>query len=58
MDNKEKISNIYKVYPDFLDTDFIIGEDSFDDVEITDSANENGFWYFKNAKKITGEHNG
>ena len=51
MENKEKISNIYKVYPDFSDSDFIIGEDSFDDVEITDSANENGFWYFKNIKK-------
>ena len=51
MDNKEIISNIYKVYPDFSDTDFIIGEDSFGDVEVTDSANENGFWYFKNIRK-------
>ena len=42
---------INKFFTKYQETDFIIGTDSFDDIELNDSNNENGFWYFKNRKK-------
>ncbi len=41
---------IYEVYPELENTDFIVGVDSFNDVQI-DSSAISGFWYFKNTKK-------
>lgn len=41
---------IYAIHKDFADTDFIIGEDSFGDVQIDKTAIDK-FWYFRNAKK-------
>jgi len=46
----KKMSKIYKFFPAFISEDFIIGEDSFEDVEI-DSTQIAKFWYFKNTKK-------
>ncbi|MFA6529040.1 MAG: hypothetical protein WCT46_05895, partial [Candidatus Gracilibacteria bacterium] len=41
---------LYKIFPQFEQTDFIIGEDSFEDVEINETKSSN-LWYFKNKKK-------
>lgn len=41
---------IYKAFPEFSNTDFVIDEDSFEDIEISDTE-DNWFWYFKNTKK-------
>lgn len=49
-DIKSIFQRIYSVYPNFENTDFLIGKDSFEDVQI-DSTAISGFWYFKNAKK-------
>jgi len=45
-----KFSDIYKIFPDFENSDFIVGKDSFENVEI-DSTDNSGFWYFKNTEK-------
>ncbi len=42
---------IYKVYPSFGNTDFVIGRDSFEDVFIASAPEIEGFWYFQNSKK-------
>lgn len=42
---------IYKAYPEFINSDFVIGEDNFSDIQIDNSKNNNDFWYFKNIKK-------
>ncbi len=44
------VETIYGIYPSFSNTDFIVGEDSFNDVQI-DKTSINKFWYFRNAKK-------
>lgn len=41
---------IYKIHPSFADTDFVIGEDSFEDVQL-DKTSIDKFWYFRNTKK-------
>lgn len=46
-----KSINIYDKYPEYFNTDFIIGQDSFEDVEINNAPEINSFWYFKNQKK-------
>lgn len=43
-------NRIYKVRPDFENTDFVVGKDSFEDVQIN-STPIDAFWYFKNSKK-------
>jgi len=49
--NTEEFNNkIYKVNPDFRNTDFILGEDSLEDI-IIDSTEISGFWYFKHRNK-------
>ncbi|MFA5080047.1 MAG: Shedu immune nuclease family protein [Candidatus Paceibacterota bacterium] len=45
------LDKFYHNFKDYENTDFVIGKDSFLDVVISDSAKENGFWYFKNQKK-------
>lgn len=45
------LDKIYNIFTNYDDTDFIVGKDSFQDIIINDSKNENGFWYFKNQKK-------
>lgn len=47
---RELVARIYSTYPEFEDTDFILGTDSLEDVQIS-SVPDSGFWYFKNAKK-------
>lgn len=42
---------IREIFSDYKQTDFIIGEDLFCDVELNDANQENGFWYFRNSKK-------
>lgn len=42
---------IKSFFQEYEHTDFIIGTDSFEDVELNDANKENGFWYFKNNKK-------
>lgn len=49
-DIKSIFKNVYEIWPDFLNTDFVIGKDLFENVQI-DSASINDFWYFKNTKK-------
>lgn len=44
------IKSIYDIWPDLLNTDFVVGRDQFDDIQI-DSTAIHGFWYFKNIKK-------
>jgi len=46
----EIFHRIYQTHPHFEATDFIIGEDSFEDIQIS-TKSEDGFWYFKNNKK-------
>jgi len=46
-----KIFSIYKSFPDLQDSDFLVGKDSFEDVQINGSASSDSFWYFKNTKK-------
>jgi len=41
---------IYKIHPSFADTDFIIGEDSFENVHL-DKTSIDKFWYFRNTEK-------
>ena len=41
---------VYSHYPDLENADFIVGKDSFEDVQIN-SSETSGFWYFKNTKK-------
>ena len=36
--------------PERYDTDFVVGQDSFDNVQINNSETS-GFWYFKNSQK-------
>lgn len=43
--------NIYKVFPEQENKDFIIGSDFFDDVLVNESPSSDHFWYFKNSKK-------
>ncbi len=47
----KSLSNFYQFFSNHENTDFIIGKDSFEDIVISDSKNDNGFWYFKNIKK-------
>lgn len=44
------LPNIYGVWPDLQNTDFVIGEDSLENVEINETSS-NGFWYFRNIDK-------
>lgn len=44
------IKSIYEILPDLYNTDFVIGKDSFENVQI-DSAPNKGFWYFTNTSK-------
>ncbi|MFC1623500.1 Shedu immune nuclease family protein [Patescibacteria group bacterium] len=46
-----EFSDIYKILPSFERTDFIVGKDSFEDIQIEEGVPTNGFWYFKNTKK-------
>jgi len=48
--NDKKRLKIWTQYNDWEHTDFIVGVDSFDDIQIANSES-NGFWYFKNTKK-------
>lgn len=41
---------LYKLFPESESSDFVVGKDSFEDVQIN-SAPQDGFWYFKNIKK-------
>lgn len=51
MDNdRGSLPNIYNVWPDLQNTDFVVGEDSLENVEINETAS-NGFWYFRNTEK-------
>lgn len=45
------IFNIYKSFPGLEDTDFLVGKDSFEDVQINGSKSNDSFYYFKNTKK-------
>lgn len=47
---KSFIQRIYAIHPDFENTDFLIGKDLFEDVQINNVATS-GFWYFKNVRK-------
>lgn len=49
-DIKSILKSVYEIWPDFQNTDFVIGKDLFENVQI-DSASINNFWYFKNTKK-------
>lgn len=46
----ENLSKLWSVYRDFENTDFIVGVDSFEDIQIDDTGSNN-FWYFRNNKK-------
>ncbi len=48
---KNIFQNIYTLYPGFQDTDFIVGKDSFEDVQINGADADGSFWWFKNRKK-------
>lgn len=39
-----------EIFPEYYNSDFIIGVDNYSDIEI-DNALQNGLWYFKNTKK-------
>lgn len=42
--------NIYDIWPDLSDTDFIVGNDSFENVQINGRPS-GSFWHFKNTNK-------
>jgi len=44
------LNNIYDIWSELNDTDFVVGEDSFENVQINGSPS-NDFWYFKNSSK-------
>lgn len=44
-------SNIYQIHPEFENTDFIVGKDDFEKVEIDNKSTSKDFWYFKNTEK-------
>ena len=48
---KSLVQNIHKIYPGFKNTDFVIGKDFFENIEIDTKNPINNFWYFKNTKK-------
>jgi hypothetical protein len=42
---------LYSIVPQFEQTDFVVGSDSFTDVVISPIPSANNVWYFKNQKK-------
>lgn len=46
----QKWKSVQDIYPDFLNSDFVVEEDDFKNIEI-DRTQIEGFWYFKNIKK-------
>lgn len=50
MASKDMPKKIYEVCPEFENTDFTVGEDSFSKVQIN-SSSINNLWYFKNTEK-------
>ena len=48
-EQKSKLK-IWTVIPDYENTDFVVGTDSFETIEI-DKTSSNDFWYFRNKRK-------